>query len=146
MEDKRDYMTLGAGQHFSVPFDVVLVFSTNIHPLELADEAFLRRIGYKIAFTHVTPEQYGSIWRDTCRDFRIDFDPQVLDYVLHELHVKEKVPLLPCHPRDLLGMAVDYSSYIHDSKTVTIEGARWAWENYFVTTEDYARSFANALS
>jgi len=50
MEEKRDFLSLRSGQHFQVPFDVALVFSSNRHPMELADQAFLRRIGYKIRF------------------------------------------------------------------------------------------------
>ncbi|HEX8782940.1 MAG TPA: hypothetical protein VF764_06190, partial [Steroidobacteraceae bacterium] len=63
MEDGTDHLTLHAGQHFSVLFDLVLVFSTNLEPQELADDAFLRRIGYKIRFTSLTHEQYHDIWK-----------------------------------------------------------------------------------
>ena len=132
MEEKRDYLTLGSGRHFTVPFDVVLVFSTNIHPLDLADEAFLRRIGYKIEFGPLTAEQYEHIWRDACASCEVDYEPQVLDYVLNELHAKRRIALLPCHPRDLLGMALDYAIYEHESRDVKIDHIRWAWDNYFV--------------
>jgi len=132
MEEKRDYLTLGSGRHFTVPFDVVLVFSTNIHPLDLADEAFLRRIGYKIEFGPLTVEQYEHIWRDACASYEVDYEPQVLDYVLNELHAKRRIALLPCHPRDLLGMARDHAIYEHESREVKIDHIRWAWDNYFV--------------
>ena len=132
MEEKRDYLTLGSGRHFTVPFDVVLVFSTNIHPLDLADEAFLRRIGYKIEFGPLTVEQYEQIWRDACASCEVDYEPQVLDYVLNELHAKRRIALLPCHPRDLLGMARDHAIYEHESREVKIDHIRWAWDNYFV--------------
>ena len=137
LEEKRDYLDLGYGKHFSVPFDVILVFSTNIHPLELADEAFLRRIGYKIEFKSLTKELYSRIWNDVCREFRVACDPNVLEFVIHKLHAARGVPLLPCHPRDLLGMAVDYAMYSDEPRRVTTSHMQWAWNNYFVSVEDY---------
>jgi predicted ATPase with chaperone activity len=140
MEEKRDYLTLGSGRHFTVPFDVILVFSTNIHPTELADEAFLRRIGYKIRFGSLTPAQYEHIWRDTCENYRIEYDANLLNHAINELHTKARVSLLPCHPRDLLGMAVDHAVYEHNSRNVTVEHLEWAWKNYFVSTDDVTHS------
>jgi predicted ATPase with chaperone activity len=136
MEEKIDYLTLGSGRHFTVPFDVVLVFSTNLHPLDLADEAFLRRIGYKIEFKPLTPVQYEHIWREACVQYKVEYQPQVLDYVINELHTKERVALLPCHPRDLLGMAVDHATYEENSHNISIEHLRWAWKNYFVSVDE----------
>ncbi len=138
MEEKRDYLTLGSGRHFTVPFDVVLIFSTNIHPLELADEAFLRRIGYKIEFGTLTAEQYEHIWRDACATYQVEYQAHVLDYVINELHSKRQVPLLPCHPRDLLGMAVDHAVYENNSREVSIDHLHWAWDNYFVSVDKHA--------
>jgi predicted ATPase with chaperone activity len=138
LEEKKDYLDLGSGKHFSVPFDVVLVMSTNIHPLELADEAFLRRIGYKIEFTPLSVERYTEIWNDNCRELRVECEDRVLAYVLRELHGHDGIPLLPCHPRDLLGMAVDYATYANGSSEITEEHMRWAWNNYFVPLADYS--------
>jgi predicted ATPase with chaperone activity len=136
LEERKDYLSLAAGRHFSVPFDVVLIFSTNIHPLDLADEAFLRRIGYKIEFTPLTAEAYERLWRDTCVQMEIDYDSQVLDYVINELHGRDNVDLLPCHPRDLIGMAVDHALYTQNERFIDIDGMRWAWRNYFVSLKD----------
>jgi len=133
MEEKKDYLSLGGGRHFSVPFDVVLLFSTNMHPLDLADEAFLRRIGYKIGFDYLTRDQYQRIWQDTCREKGVIFDQDTLDFVLDELHEKESVRMLPCHPRDLLGIAVDLSEYLGAPRRLTKQQLRWAWRNYFVS-------------
>jgi hypothetical protein len=133
MEEKKDYLSLGSGRHFSVPFDVVLIFSTNMHPLELADEAFLRRIGYKIGFDYLTRDQYRKIWQDACREYGVVFDAETLEFVLSELHEKESVRLLPCHPRDLLGIAVDLAVYLGEPRHLTKDQLRWAWRNYFVS-------------
>jgi predicted ATPase with chaperone activity len=135
LEERKDYLSLQSGRHFSVPFDTVLILSTNIHPLELADEAFLRRIGYKIEFTAMTAESYERLWRDTCVEMEIDFDPNVLDYVINELHAKNDVQLLPCHPRDLISMAIDHSVYTSDERFINTDSMRWAWRNYFVSLD-----------
>lgn len=136
LEERIDYLSLRSGRHFSVPFDVVLIFSTNIHPLELADEAFLRRLGYKIEFTPMSPDAYARIWRDACIDLGVDYDAQLLRYVLNELHGRNRVDLLPCHPRDLISMAADHSLYMHNERFIDKEKIRWAWRNYFVSLRD----------
>ncbi|MDH5275071.1 MAG: AAA family ATPase [Gammaproteobacteria bacterium] len=133
LEEKRDFLSLGAGQHFSVPFDVVLVFSTNLNPTDLADEAFLRRIGYKIEFQHLTPDEYSRIWTQVCAEQNITCDADVLGHVINELHQRHGTPLAPCHPRDLLSIAVDHSAYQGQPRHVTREHMDWAWKNYFVS-------------
>ena len=67
MEEKVDYLSLSTGQHFRTPFDVVLVFSTNLRPEALVDDAFLRRIGYKIEFQSLAPAQYHAIWQRSAK-------------------------------------------------------------------------------
>lgn len=134
LEEKVDYLSLGAGRHFASPFDVILVFSTNLSPADLADEAFLRRIGYKIRLPHLDREQYRRVWKGRCRDLGIPFDGDVLEHALTELHGRRGVPLLPCHPRDLLGLGLDRAIYTSQPKYVTREILEWAWENYFVQT------------
>ena len=138
LEEKIDYLSLKSGKHFSVPFDVVLVFSTNIHPLKLADEAFLRRIGYKIEFKPMKPDAYQRVWHDTCVQLEIDYDPQVLQFVINELHGRHQTPLLPCHPRDLIGMAVDHALYVDNERYIDCEKMVWAWKNYFVSLQDFS--------
>jgi hypothetical protein len=138
MEEKKDYLSLGSGRHFSVPFDVVLLFSTNLHPLDLADEAFLRRIGYKIGFDYLTTDEYRAIWRNECTERGIVYEPESVDYVLTELHARHRVRLLPCHPRDLLGIALDRAEYLGEPRRLTPEHLEWAWRNYFVSYEEPA--------
>jgi hypothetical protein len=132
MEEKRDFLNLGGGRHCELPFDLILVFSTNLNPLELADEAFLRRIGYKLHFDYLKPEEYGRIWRQECERLGIAYDPVLLRYVLQGLYETEGMPLVPCHPRDLLGMALDRQRYLDGSGPLSPSELEWAWHNYFV--------------
>ena len=132
LEEQIDYLSLGSGRHFSVPFDLVLVFSTNINPTELADEAFLRRIGYKIEFGPLERDQYETIWREVCRAKQVVCDQSVLDFAIEDLHAKTQTPLLPCHPRDLLSIAVDQLTYQGEPRVLSRTHISWAWHNYFV--------------
>ncbi|OCX94154.1 MAG: AAA family ATPase [Pseudomonas sp. CO183] len=135
MEERRDFLNLGGGRHCVLPFDLILVFSTNINPLDLADDAFLRRIGYKLPFGYLKRDQYERIWRQELDKRGQAFDAALLDHVLSELHGAEGVPLLPCQPRDLIDMALDRQRYLDRSGPLTADDLDWAWRNYFVQLE-----------
>ena len=132
MNERRDFHALGSGRHFVTPFDVVLVFSSNLHPLDLADEAFLRRIGHKIYCGYIDADTYERIWADVCKDLGIPFDADIVHYVIEELHRPNRKPLLPCHPADLIGIANDKALYLDAPAILTEELLRWAWDTYFV--------------
>ena len=132
MENRRDFMYLGSGLHFPVPFEVVLIFSTNMNPLELADEAFLRRIGHKIRFDTLNESEFEAIWRQMCEERGIEFNKELLDYLIKEHYMKEQKPMLPCHPRDLIGLALDMVHYKDEKAEITPELIRSAWQSYFV--------------
>lgn len=131
MEEHMDYLTVGTGQHFPVPFDTVLVFSTNLHPLELADEAFLRRLGYKIHFTAIIKEQFTLIWENVCRERDVTTEDGVLDCVF-ELYDQTKRPFLPCQPRDLIGLGLDIAAFKNNKGHLNKENIRLAWDTYFI--------------
>ncbi|MBF7728652.1 AAA family ATPase [Pseudomonas sp. N040] len=137
MEEKKDFLNLGGGRHCEIPFDLLLVFSTNLNPLTLADEAFLRRIGYKLHFEHLRADEYARIWQQECEKQGVPYDPELVTYVIEHLHQPTQTPLLPCHPRDLLGMALDRQRYLGGDKTAALcaETLSWAWRNYFVSLE-----------
>ena len=132
MENRRDYMYLGSGLHFPVPFEVVLIFSTNMNPLELADEAFLRRIGHKIRFDTLNETEFEGIWRQVCDERGIKFNKELLDYLFKEHYTKEQRPMLPCHPRDLIGLALDMINYKGEDPEITPDTIRSAWQSYYV--------------
>lgn len=145
MEEKIDYLSLGSGRHFSVPFDVILLFSTNLDPNDIADEAFLRRIGYKIKFPTLKPDEYEQIWNNFCAEAEITCDEDALKYTVTALHGTNNVPLLACHPRDLLSMAAEMSVYHGGGRHVTKESMQEAWENYFVLNkpDSYVRPMSS---
>ena len=140
MEEGRDFLAIGAGQRFEVPFDVVLIFSTNLNPLELADEAFLRRLGHKVPFHYVGTAQYEQIWKRTCAQLSLEYERDLLSQVF-QLYEAECRPLLPCHPRDLLNSVVDRLDYEGKSrqKQINMEQLQHAWNSYFVSLADGQR-------
>jgi predicted ATPase with chaperone activity len=131
MEEHIDYLTLGTGQHFPVPFDTVLIFSTNLHPLELADDAFLRRLGYKIHFTAITEEQYTLIWENECKERSATEEEGVLDLIF-ELYAQTNRPFLPCQPRDLIGLGLDMAAFKNKKGQLSKEDIMLAWNTYFI--------------
>ena len=129
--DRRvDYMALHTGEKFTVPFDVIVVFSTNLSPTELADEAFLRRLGYKIHLGAVDEAQYREICVQVCREHAIQCDDQTIDYLIAQFK-KEQRPLLACTPRDLLSQVRHQALYRGAPPALTRELLDWAWKNYF---------------
>jgi hypothetical protein len=138
MSERRDYHALGSGRHFVTPFDVVLVFSSNMHPLELTDEAFLRRIGHKIYCGYIPREGYEQIWENVCDELNVPFDTELVRFVVDELHARRNMPLLPCHPRDLISIALDKAAYIGAPNDLTAELLTWAWDTYFVSMDNAA--------
>jgi MoxR-like ATPase len=101
--DRRvDFLTLPGGRKFDVPFDLFVVFSTNIDPLQLADEAFLRRIPNKISVDYATPEEFIEIFRRECQVRLVACDEGVPEYLVDCITREMKQPLSQCHPRDLI--------------------------------------------
>jgi predicted ATPase with chaperone activity len=132
MENRLDFMYLGSGLHFPIPFEVVLIFSTNMDPLELADEAFLRRIGHKVRFDTLNEEEFEAIWRQVCDERGVEFNKELLNYLYNEHYKKENRPMLPCHPRDLIGLSLDLLRYRDEAPNITPESVHTAWQSYFV--------------
>jgi hypothetical protein len=136
MDRREDFLSLHTGYKFPVPFDMIIVFSSNFAPDQLADGAFLRRLGYKIHVGEVTVEQYEKIFRDVCARYGIAFDQASFQYLIEEHHTKEARPLLACYPRDLLAQVRDVARYYDREPKLNPGGLAWAWKNYFTTHAD----------
>lgn len=134
MDSQQDSLVTNRGHHFQVPFDLVLVFSTNLRPEDIADQAFLRRLGYKIEMLPIQPDEYRQIWQRACAERSAGYDGGLVDYVIEQLHRRRNIPLLPCHPRDLVGMALDRTAYLGRGRLDT-DALRWAWDCYFLHRE-----------
>lgn len=126
-----DYLALHTGKKFMLPFDVIVVFSTNMPPSKLADDAFLRRLGYKIYVGAMSEEEYRLITQQVCQELDIPFSEDGFRYLLHGHHYKEDRALYACIPRDILEQIRDIARYEGVRAEMTSELLDWAWNNYF---------------
>lgn len=126
-----DYLALHTGKKFMLPFDMVVVFSTNLLPSDLADEAFLRRLGYKIYIGSIDESQYREIAKQVCGELDLPYTEAGMNYLLDERHRKEGKPLLACIPRDILRQVRDIALYQGIEPELTPELLDWAWGNYY---------------
>ena len=132
LEGRVDYLTLYSGKKFQVPFDVLSVFATNLDPKSLADEAFLRRIPYKIAVGDPSLEQFGRIFQMNCERRQLRFH-QVMVAYLHRRHYRPtNRPLRACHPRDLIDQITALCRYRGINPVITRELIDAACTSYFV--------------
>lgn len=132
LERRTDFLSLHTGMDFEIPFDELIIFSTNIEPAKLVDEAFLRRIRYKIKVDHPTVHEYAEIFRRICVSHDIEFKPDVFAYLLNEFYKKRNIPLNACHPRDLVDYVIDHAHYYRSREELTKETITEAWDSYFV--------------
>jgi predicted ATPase with chaperone activity len=132
LEKKIDYLTLHTGGKFPVPFDCLLIFATNLDPAELVEEAFLRRIHYKIPVVDPSREQYEEIFRRCCRGIGVDYAPQAVTYVFDEFYDKRGIRPRGCHPRDLLAHVTDIAKYRQLTPELTVDLVNRACQSYFL--------------
>ena len=130
MDRNVDYLTLHTGHTFQIPFDVIVVFSSNFVPQRLSDGAFLRRLGYKIEVPPSTVDEYRRLFRQACGQIGVDFDAQAFDCLL-QMHRERGVPLLACYPRDLMRQLRDLARYEERAPELSQRTLDWAWDNYF---------------
>ncbi|KLU23517.1 ATPase [Caballeronia mineralivorans PML1(12)] len=132
-----DQFALQSGARFIAPFDVWPVFSSNLAPAELNDDAFLRRLGSKLHVGPLCIEDYRRVFDERCAALQLEADAGVSDYLLHELHVRTGTPFLACYPDDLLAVLRAFALYRGDSPVVTVHGLAHAWRSYFGTGPEY---------
>ena len=111
LESRVDYLNLISGKKFQVPFDVMVVFATNLEPRSLADEAFLRRIPYKILAKNPSLDQFGRIFEMNCRRHGLIYDPSLVQHLHSKYYIGRKLEMRACHPRDLTDQAVSLCRY-----------------------------------
>ena len=132
LERRTDFLALHTGMKFEIPFDQLVVFSTNLDPEKLVDEAFLRRIRYKIKVDHPSITEYEAIFRTVCDSNGIAFNPAIFKYLIEKLYTPVNAKLNSCHPRDLIDHIIDAAHYHSQPARLTEESIIAAWNNYFV--------------
>ena len=111
LENRHDYLTLSTGKKFQVPFEQLIIFSTNLEPSDLVDEAFLRRIPYKIEIDDPDESEFHHLFELYCKSFGCEYRSDVVEY-LEATHYRNcNRPRRRCHPRDLLNQIRNYCAY-----------------------------------
>jgi hypothetical protein len=111
LENRIDYLTLSTGKKIQIPFEQLIIFSTNLEPRELVDEAFLRRIPYKIHVTDPDVEEFHQLFQSYAAGFQCDCDPGVVNWLLTTHYRPQRRALRRCHARDLLTQVRNFCSY-----------------------------------
>jgi energy-coupling factor transporter ATP-binding protein EcfA2 len=132
LERRTDFLSLHTGMKFEIPFDQLVIFSTNIEPKKLVDEAFLRRIRYKIKIDHPSVSEYERIFRKVCESNDVVFRREVFDHLVENYYRRLGVRLNACHPRDIMDHIIDAAHYRNRPPEMTEEAVAAAWRSYFV--------------
>src|SRR5438445_6159102 len=134
LEKRVDYLTLHTGKKIEIPFDMLIIFSTNLDPADLVDEAFLRRIRYKIGIEAPTVAQYEEIFKRMCARKQIEYKSEALSQIL--AHYRRKnLGLRSCHPRDILEQLTDTARFLGRPAQLTPDLIDMACESYFVSLD-----------
>jgi hypothetical protein len=134
LENGIDYLALQTGRKFQMPFDALVVFSTNIAPKKLVDEAALRRLRYKVLVDKPDSDTFIKIFYRTARSFGLHLDEQTMSYIVHELYAKtEGAQYAGFHPRFLLDQVKSISSFDGVAPQLRPDFLRRAWANLFTS-------------
>lgn len=134
MEYGFDYLSLPNGQQIAIPFTLTLTFSSNLSPQEIADPAFLRRLGYKVQFTALLQSEYRELWEWVASSVDITL-PEETYKKLYDLHHTSHVKYLPCLPKDLAGICRDIVVFEELTPWITPSIIERAWALYFTNDE-----------
>jgi predicted ATPase with chaperone activity len=131
LEMRVDFLTLQTGKKIEVPFDELIVFSTNLDPRSLVDDAFLRRIRHKIKVDYPDERIFYQILQRECAQRNLELPPEAFVYLMQEHYIAANRPLRACHPRDLLDQISDIAAYLNTKPIVSKQLIDAAVASYF---------------
>ena len=140
LESGTDFLTLQSGLRFEVPFLALVVFTTNLNPWDLVDEAFMRRVQYKVAVEDPTEEDFIRIFEDECRRTDLPFERAVIEQLIEQSYRPQGLPLRSCQPRDLTAHALLLAEHRGQPRRLTFELLRDVVANYFVVNPTRGRA------
>ncbi len=132
LDRKIDFLTLTGGKKFEIPFDLFVVFSTNLSLASLADDAFMRRIHNKIRIDNVSRQQFQVIFAKVCATMNLDYRPAVVERLMDVISKDLKEPLRPCYPRDILLQIKWGARYQGKQPELSDQTIEEACRNYFL--------------
>jgi predicted ATPase with chaperone activity len=142
LETGHDYLTLQTGLKFDIPLATFVVFATNLRPSELVDEAFLRRIQYKVFAESPTHQDFLRIFRNYCASVGVEFDGAIVESILRDYFRPRHIPLRGCQPRDLVNQALAMADYAGIERRLTPALLEAACDGYFVDDSERAPEYA----
>ncbi len=131
LEMHIDFLTLQTGKKIEIPFDELIVFSTNLDPKDLVDDAFLRRIRHKLLIDYPDEKMFYQIMQQECARRNMDLPPEAFVYLIQKHYIAADRPLRSCHPRDLLDQIEDIASYLGIKPVLSKQLIDAACESYF---------------
>lgn len=131
LEKRYDFLNLPSGKKIQVPFDQLIIFSTNLEPKDLVDGAFLRRIPYKIEVPDPSREHFKKLFSIMAPKLGVIYDDAAVEYLIENHYIKTGRPFRNCQPRDLLLQIRNYAIYRKLPRKMTQDGFDFACSNYF---------------
>ena len=131
LEERLDFLTFHTGKKFAVPFETLLVFSTNLDPDTLVDDAFLRRIRHKLGIDNPDEQRFYQIFLSECKARGIEFNKYAFIHLLREYYQQAGRSLRACHPRDLLDQVADFARYRDETPEMSVDLLDRAARSYF---------------
>jgi predicted ATPase with chaperone activity len=131
LEKRYDFLNMPSGKSIQVPFDQLVIFSTNLEPKDLVDDAFLRRIPYKIEVENPSEEEFIGLFKIMCPIMGFEYAPDAIRHVIDNHYKSVDRPFRCCQPRDLLLQIKNYCLYQREPMELTNERFDFACENYF---------------
>ena len=131
LEKRYDFLNLASGKKIQVPFDQLIVFSTNLEPKDLVDDAFLRRIPYKIEVTDPDESSFRDLLKIMSPKLGVEYDEDAVNYLIEKHYRAVNRNLRCCQPRDLILQIRNYCRYVGKPAKMTPENFDFAVENYF---------------
>ena len=135
LERKVDFLTLHTGKKISVPFEQLVVFSTNLEPSRLVDEAFLRRMGYRVRIEPPSESTYRLIFERYADTAGVVYEPSLLDHLLRKYTAERRIRKA-CEPRDLINRFLDICQFRGLPPILNEELLDLSWNNYFGMAHD----------
>jgi predicted ATPase with chaperone activity len=132
LENRIDYLSMHTGRKIEIPFDVLVMFSTNLPPKDLVDEAFLRRLRHKIEIGDPSFDEYREIFKRVAATKSVEYSDEGLAYLLQEWYIKPERKMRASHPRDLCDQILDISRYLSIEPVMSKELLDKAASSYFV--------------
>lgn len=132
LERRTDFLTFQSGMKIEIPFDQLVIFSTNLEPRDLVDEAFLRRIRYKIKIDHPELGNYRKIFKRVCMHNAITFSEEAFDFLVELYSAENNAPFSSCHCRDIIDNIIDRAHYNGTKPELTKKTLADSWKSYFV--------------